>query len=175
MPRSPEPMKLGDGQMSRFIGWVGGTPYHANLCSLSHQRIRARKPTTIQEYSDLRRQTLLFVLSSAMPCQLCLLGEQRTGVGDLCGAASNPLRPISNSFLRGPLSIAELPRWLARVNEALTQVGLDAVRCCGQRGRPWGTEKLGQIDRAKAQFEVHNASTRTSKTPKSSLIPDKEA
>jgi putative transposase len=46
----------------------------------------------------------------------------------------------SSPSLLSPWPMARLPNWVSRVNEALSDQELAAVRLCDQRGRPMGDE-----------------------------------
>ena len=92
---------LVDGEMSRFMGWVLSThtmltTRPADMDAFTNNDTRVfRSKTTSTSWSSV-------AMSTAMPCELTLLHEPRTGDGDDCGAGSNPPSQVLNCFHPGP-------------------------------------------------------------------------
>ena len=131
---------LVDGEMSRFMGWLGGTHtmrYHAHdhTSGMGHVYQRRYNSFPIQDDDHF------FVV-----CRYVERNALRAGLVDRAeawrwGSLWRWLpKPEPDSRLLSPWPIPRLPKWVQRVNEPLTQAELDAVRVCTQRGRPLGDE-----------------------------------
>ena len=125
---------LVDGEMSRFMGWIGGTHtmrYHAryHTAGMGHVYQQRYKSFPIQDDEHF------FVV--------CRYVERNALRAGFVAQAENwrwgslwrwlqPNEPIPKLLSRWPL--ARLPNWVRRVNESLSEKELDAVRLCAQRG-----------------------------------------
>ncbi len=131
---------LVDGEMCRFMGWVGGTHtmrYHA------HYHTSGMGHVYQQRYKSFPIQ------GDAHFCVVCRYVERnalRAGLeeraedwrwGSLWRWLQNP-EPKPTLLSKWP--IPRQPRWVQRVNEALSEKELEAIRRCTQRGRPFGDE-----------------------------------
>ncbi|MDV6034428.1 MAG: hypothetical protein F9B45_30915 [Phycisphaera sp. RhM] len=131
---------LVDGEMSRFMGWVGGTHtmrYHAHYQTggMGHVYQQRYKSFPIQD-DDHFLVVCRYVERNA--CRAGLVDRaERWRWGSLWRwhfkRDSNP--PLLSSW-----PISRSPRWVDRVNEALSEKELGAVRRCAQRGAPLGDE-----------------------------------
>ncbi|QEG41850.1 transposase [Roseimaritima ulvae] len=131
---------LVDGEMSRFMAWVGGTHtmrYHAHYQTggLGHVYQQRYKSFPIQD-DDHFLLVCRYVERNALRAGLTTRAEHWRW-GSLWRWLA---KPTPDPKLLSPWPIARLPRWVDRVNEALTQKERDAVRKCAQRGAPLGDE-----------------------------------
>ena len=129
-----------DGEMSRFMGWIGGTHtmrYHAHYhtSGLGHVYQQRYKSFPIQDDHHF------FVV--------CRYVERNALRANLIDRAENwrwgslwrwRQQPEPDPRLLSPWPLPRLPNWVERVNEALSQQELDAVRLAAHRGRPLGDE-----------------------------------
>ncbi len=127
-----------DGEMSRFMGWVGGTHtmrYHAHYhtSGMGHVYQQRYKSFPIQDGEHF------FVV-----CRYVERNALRAGLVDKAeewrwGSLWRWLcKPEPQPPLLSPWPTPRLPGWVARVNEPLTDEELAAVRMSAQRGRPLG-------------------------------------
>jgi putative transposase len=129
---------LVDGEMSRFMGWVGGTHtmrYHAHYhtSGMGHVYQQRYKSFPIQDDEHLF-VVCRYVERNALRAGLVNRAEQwRWGSLWRWLKKSEP-----NPKLLSPWPLPRLPGWVARVNESLTKQELDAVRLSAQRGKPLG-------------------------------------
>jgi putative transposase len=131
---------LVDGEMSRFMGWVGGTHtmrYHAHYhtSGMGHVYQQRYKSFPIQD-DDHFFVVCRYVERNALRAGLVDRAEDWRW-GSLWRWLQKP-EPIP--ALLSPWPLPRLPGWLARVNECLTKQELDAVRLSAQRGKPLGDE-----------------------------------
>lgn len=131
---------LVDGEMSRFMGWVGGTHtmrYHAHYktSGLGHVYQQRYKSFPVQD-DDHFYVVCRYVERNALRAKQVKHAEDWRW-GSLWRWLQKP-EPDPKLLSRWPLS--RLPRWTERVNEPLTKGELDAVRLSAQRGRPLGTD-----------------------------------
>ena len=131
---------LVDGEMSRFMGWVGGTHtmrYHAHYhtSGMGHLYQQRYKSFPIQD-DDHFFVVCRYVERNALRAGLVRRAEDWRW-GSLWRWLQTP-EPEPRLLSAWPLP--RLPRWTERVNEALSEQELDAVRRCAQRGRPLGDE-----------------------------------
>lgn len=131
---------LVDHEMSRFMGWVGGTHtmrYHAHYHTggqghLYQQRYKSF-PIQDDEHFFL---VCRYVERNAFRAGLVEQAEDwRWGSLWRWLQKSEP-----DPQLLSPWPLARLPGWVDRVNHPLSQKELEAVRRCAQRGRPLGDE-----------------------------------
>ncbi len=129
-----------DGEMSRFMGWIGGTHtmrYHAHYgtSGLGHVYQQRYKSFPIQDDHHF------FVV--------CRYVERNALRANLVDRAENwswgslwrwRQRPEPDPRLLSPWPLPRLPNWVERVNEPLLKQELDAVRLSAHRGRPLGDE-----------------------------------
>jgi len=131
---------LVDGEMSRFIGWVGGTHtmrYHAHYqtSGMGHVYQQRYKSFPIQDDEHFF-VVCRYVERNALRAKLVKRAEDWRW-GSLWRWLQKP-EPDPN--LLSPWPLPRLPRWTARINECLTKEELDAVRLSAQRGKPLGDE-----------------------------------
>ena len=129
-----------DGEMSRFMGWIGGTHtmrYHAHYqtSGLGHVYQQRYKSFPIQDDHHF------FVV--------CRYVERNALRANLVDRAENwrwgslwrwRQQPELDPKLLSPWPLPRLPNWVERVNEPLAKQELDAVRLAAHRGRPLGDE-----------------------------------
>ena len=131
---------LVDGEMSRFMGWVGGTHtmrYHAHYhtSGMGHVYQQRYKSFPIQDDDHF-----------LVVCRYVERNALRAGLVDRAedwqwGRFGRWLRkPEPNPPLLSPWPLARLPGWKKRVNTALSEEELAAVRLSAQRGKPLGDE-----------------------------------
>lgn len=131
---------LVDGEMSRFMGWIGGTHtmrYHVHYktSGLGHVYQQRYKSFPVQD-DDHFYVVCRYVERNALRAKRVKRAEEWQW-GSLWRWLQKP-EPDPKLLSRWPLS--RLPRWTERVNESLTKDELDAVRLSAQRGRPLGTD-----------------------------------
>lgn len=129
-----------DGEMSRFMGWVGGTHtmrYHAHYhtSGMGHLYQQRYKSFPIQDDDHF------LVVSRYVERNALRAGLVRRAEDWRWGSLWRWLqKPEPKPSMLSPWPIARLPNWVERVNEPLSDKELDAVRRCVQRGRPLGDE-----------------------------------
>ena len=129
-----------DGEMSHFMGWVGGTHtmrYHAHYhtSGLGHVYQQRYKSFPIQD-DDHFFVVCRYVERNALRAGLVERAEHWRW-GSLWRLLQSP---EPNPKLLSPWPLARLPRWVQRVNEPLSERELDCVRLSAQRGRPLGDD-----------------------------------
>jgi putative transposase len=129
---------LVDGEMSRFMGWLGGTHtmrYHAHYhtSGMGHVYQQRYKSFPIQDDEHFF-VVCRYVERNALRASLVDRAEEwRWGSLWRWLQKSEP-----EPRLLSPWPLPRLPGWVARVNESLTKQELDAVRVSAQRGKPLG-------------------------------------
>jgi putative transposase len=131
---------LVDGEMSRFMGWVGGTHtmrYHAHYrtSGLGHVYQQRYKSFPIQNDEHFL-VVCRYVERNAARAKLVKRAEDWQW-GSLWRWLQ---RPEPEPRLLSPWPLPRQPNWVQRVNESLTKSELDSVRLSAQRGRPLGDE-----------------------------------
>ncbi len=131
---------LVDGEMSRFMGWVGGTHsmrYHAHYhtSGLGHLYQQRYKSFPIQDDEHFF-VVCRYVERNALRARLVDRAEDWRW-GSLWRWQQTP---EPDPRLLSPWPLARLPGWVDRVNEPLSSQELDAVRLSAHRGRPLGDE-----------------------------------
>ena len=131
---------LVDGEMSRFMGWVGGTHtmrYHAHYhtSGMGHVYQQRYKSFPIQN-DDHFFVVCRYVERNALRAGLVKRAEDWRW-GSLWRWLQKP-EPQPRLLTTWPLP--RLPGWVDRVNSPLTKVELQAVRNCAQRGKPLGDD-----------------------------------
>ena len=131
---------LADGEMSRFMGWLGGTHtkrYH------SHYHTRGQGHLYQGRYKSFAIQddghflaVCRYVERNALRAGLVERAE-RWQWGSLWRWLK---RPEPDPKLLSAWPIPRSSKWTARVNQPLTQQELKAVRTCSQRGSPLGDD-----------------------------------
>jgi putative transposase len=132
---------LVDGEMSRFMGWVGGTHtmrYHAHYhtSGMGHVYQQRYKSFPIQD-DDHFLCVCRYVERNALRAKLVQRAEDWRW-GSLWRWLQ---KPEPDPKLLSPWPIPRLPGWVQRVNQPLSDSELDAVRLSTQRGRPLGDER----------------------------------
>lgn len=131
---------LVDGEMSRFMGWVGGTHtmrYHAHYktSGTGHVYQQRYKSFPIQD-DDHFFVVCRYVERNALRAGLVKRAQDwRWGSLWRWLQKSKPDPQLLSGW-----PLARLPGWTARVNKSLTKAELDAVRLSAQRGTPLGDE-----------------------------------
>ena len=131
---------LVDGEMSRFMGWIGGTHtmrYHAHYhtSGMGHLYQQRYKSFPIQDDEHFL-VVCRYVERNALRAGLVKRAEDWRW-----GSLSRWLqKPEPQPKLLSAWPIPRLPNWVHRVNEALSQPELEAVQRCAQRGQPLGDE-----------------------------------
>lgn len=129
---------LRDGEMGRFMKWVSGTHtmrYHAyyHTSGQGHVYQQRYKSFPIQD-DDHFLVVCRYVERNALRAGLVSRAEDwRWGSLWRWLQTSEPL-----PHLLSPWPRPRLPNWVERVNAALSDEELAAVRRCVQRGQPWG-------------------------------------
>jgi putative transposase len=130
-----------DGEMSRFMGWIGGTHtmrYHAHYrtSGLGHVYQQRYKSFPIQD--DVHFLVVCrYVERNALRAEMVDRAEEWRW-GSLWRWLQ---KPEPDPKLLSPWPISRLPKWVERVNEPLTEQELNAVRLSAQRGRPLGEDE----------------------------------
>ncbi len=127
-----------DGQMSAFLGWITLTHtqrYHAHHGTTGYGHVyQGRYKSFPVQDDDHFHVVCRYVERNALTANLVALAEDYRW-GSLCnwlGGAS----PIE--LARWP--VRRLPKWVARVNLALTAKEFEALRHSVKRGLPYGDE-----------------------------------
>ena len=144
---------LVDGEMSRFMGWIGGTHtmrYHAHYhtSGLGHVYQQRYKSFPIQDDEHFF-VVCRYVERDALRAQLVRRAEEWRW-GSLWRWLQEP---EPDPKLLSPWPIARLPKWVDRINEPLTEKELAAVRLSAQRGRPLGDERWVESTARRLQLE----------------------
>lgn len=131
---------LVDGEMSRFMKWVGGTHtmrYHAHYhtVGLGHVYQQRYKSFPIQD-DDHFFVVCRYVERNALRAGL-VKNAKDWRWSSLWRWLQNP-EPTPKLLSAWPLP--RLPNWAERVNQPLTDKELEAVRRCAHRGQPMGEE-----------------------------------
>ena len=131
---------LVDGEMSRFMAWIGGTHtkrYHAyyQTGGMGHVYQQRYKSFPVQDDEHFF-VVCRYVERNALRANLVKRAEDWRW-GSLWRWLQKP-EPEPRLLSSWPLP--RLPGWTARVNESLTKQELDAVRLSAQRGKPMGDE-----------------------------------
>jgi len=126
--------------MSRFMGWVGGTHtmrYHAHYhtSGMGHVYQQRYKSFPIQD-DDHFWVVCRYVERNALRAGLVAAAEDWRW-GSLWRWMQNKT-PEPKLLSTWPMS--RLPNWIGRVNEALSEKELEAIRRCARRGSPLGNE-----------------------------------
>ena len=129
-----------DGEMSRFMAWVGGTHtmrYHAHYGTggTGHVYQQRFKSFPIQD-DDHFHVACRYVERNALRAGLVKRAEEWRW-GSLWRWLQ---KPEPNPPLLSGWPIHRLPNWIDRVNTELSDQELDSVRRCAQRGAPLGDE-----------------------------------
>ena len=131
---------LVDGEMSRFMKWVGGTHtmrYHAHyhtggLGHVYQQRFKSFPIQSDEHFLVVCR----YVERNALRAGLVKRAEQWRWGSLWCWLK----KPESLPKHLSPWPIRRLPNWIERVNEPLNDKELEAVRRCAHRGQPFGDD-----------------------------------
>ena len=131
---------LVDGEMSRFMAWIGGTHtkrYHAHYQTggMGHVYQQRYKSFPVQDDEHFF-VVCRYVERNALRADLVKRAEDWRW-GSLWHWLQEP-EPEPRLLSSWPLP--RLPGWTARVNERLSKRELDAVRLSVQRGKPMGDE-----------------------------------
>jgi putative transposase len=161
-----------DGEMSRFMGWIGGThtmryQAHYHTSGLGHVYQQRYKSFPIQD--DHFFVVCRYVERNALRAELVDRAEDWRW-GSLWRWLQNP---EPNPKLLSPWPLARLPKWVERVNEPLTEKELAAVRLSAQRGRPWGDE--GWVEAMYRRLHLESTIRPRGRQRIHSLVPIKEA
>ncbi len=129
-----------DGEMSRFMGWIGGTHtmrYHAHYhtSGMGHLYQQRYKSFPIQD-DDHFLVVCRYVERNALRAKLV----ERAEDWRWSSLWRWLQRPEPDPKLLSAWPLARSARWVERVNEPLSKKELDAVRVSAQRGRPLGEE-----------------------------------
>jgi len=162
---------LVDGEMGRFAGWVAGTHtmrYHAHYhtSGQGHLYQGRYKSFPIQD-DDHFLVVCRYVERNALRAGLVKRAEDWRW-GSLWRWRQ---RPEPDPKLLSPWPIPRQPNWVQRVNEALTEKELQAVRRCAQRGAPLGDKGWEEsIARRLGLESTLRARGRPRKQPKPKMI-----
>ena len=132
---------LVDGEMSRFMKWVGGTHtmrYHAhyNTGGMGHVYQQRYKSFPIQD--DEHFLTVCrYVERNALRAEMVDRAEDWQW-GSLWRWLQ---KPEPDPKLLSPWPLPRLPRWTERVNASLTKGELSAIRNSVNRGKPLGNHE----------------------------------
>lgn len=127
-----------DGEMSRFMRWVTATHtmrYHAHYETFGQGHLYQGRYKSFPIQDDHHFLTVCrYVERNALRAGLVKRAEDWRW-----GSLWRWLQGVDpEPALLSPWPIARSPRWVARVNRALTESELAAVRRCAQRGTPFG-------------------------------------
>ena len=161
---------LVDGEMSRFMGWVGGTHtmrYHAHYqtSGMGHVYQQRYKSFPIQDDEHF-----------LVVCRDVERNAVRAGLVDKAedwrwGSLHRWLsKPEPDPPLLSSWPIGRLPGWVDRVNSPLLEADLSAVRISAQRGKPlgdggWGESKARRLNLESTMRPRGRKRVRFPKTP----------
>jgi len=132
---------LVDGEMSRFMGWLGGTHtkrYHGHYHTRGQGHLYQGRYKSFPIQDDEHFLTVCrYIERNALRAGLVKRAEQWRW-GSLWRWLQ---RPGLDPKLLTPWPIPRSPGWVARVNETLTAQELKAVRRSIERGSPLGDAK----------------------------------
>ena len=160
-----------DGEMSRFMKWVGGTHtmrYHAHyqtggLGHVYQQRYKSFPIATDEHFYVACR----YVERNALRAGLVKRAEQwRWGSLWRWLQKSEP-----TPELLSPWPMARLPKWKERVNQPLSDAEMQALRRSVQRGRPFGDDSWVQSVAERCNLE---STVRPRGRPKNAPKSEKE-
>ena len=156
-----------DGEMSRFMAWVGGTHtmrYHAHYhtSGMGHVYQQRYKSFPIQNDEHFF-VACRYVERNALRAGLVDRAENWRWSSLWRWLQSSEPSPRLLSKWPSP----RLANWVARVNEPLSERTGSGSTICSTRQAAW-RQPLGRIDREKAQSRIDNASAWT----QTSSIPD---
>jgi len=132
---------LVDGEMSRFMGWIGGTHtmrYHAHYQSSGQGHVYQQRYKSFPVQDDGHFLGVCrYVERNALRAEMVERAEDWRW-GSLWRWLQ---KPEPDPKLLSPWPIPRLPQWVQRVNQPLSENELAAVRISAQRGRPLGDDK----------------------------------
>jgi putative transposase len=145
---------LVDGEMSRFMSWVGGTHtmrYHAHYhtSGMGHVYQQRYKSFPIQHDNHFLA-VCRYVERNALRAGLVKRAEDWQW-GSLWRWLQRR-EPAPKILSNWPLP--RMPNWVERVNEALSEKELEAIRLCAQRGRPLGDD--GWVESIARRLNLEN-------------------
>ena len=130
-----------DGELSRFMKWVGGTHtmrYHAHYHTGGYGHIYQQRFKSFPIQSDEHFLVVCrYVERNALRAKLVDRAEKWRW-GSLWRWLQKP-EPAPKLLSAWP--IPRHPNWVERVNAPLTDKELEAVRRCAHRGQPFGDER----------------------------------
>ena len=131
---------LVDGEMSRYMKWIGGTHtmrYHAHYNTGGYGHVYQQRYKSFPIQDDNRFLVVCrYVERNALRAGLVARAESWRWCSLWRWLQKSELKP---KLLSG-WPIARVPQWVERVNEALSDQELEAVRRCTNRGSPFGEE-----------------------------------
>ncbi|WP_315861082.1 transposase [Stieleria sp. JC731] len=128
---------LVDGEMSRFKGWVGTHTmrYHAHYHTGGTRHVYQQRYKSFPIQDDNHFHVVCrYVERNALRAGLVESAEQWRSLRRWRNRKDSEPRLLS----RWPL--ARPPKWVTRVNQALSEKEIEAVRRSAQRGAPLGDE-----------------------------------
>lgn len=135
---------LVDGEMSRFMGWVGGTHtmrYHAHYETSGMGHVYQQRYKSFPIQNDQHFLTVCrYVERNALRANLVERAEQWRW-SSLWRWLQ---KPEPDPKLLSPWPLSRLPKWVDRVNQPLTKEELKAVRLSANRGRPLGDQRWAE-------------------------------
>jgi putative transposase len=155
-----------DGDLSTFVGWLTLTHtqrWHAHRHSEGSGHVYQGRFKSFLVQSDEHLRTVCrYVERNALRAGLCQRAEQwrwsslwRRELGDAESRTVLSKWPI------------DLPKnWVSRVNRAEKQRELEALRCCVNHGRPFGSEAW--VDRMARRFQLDSLFRPRGRPPKES-------
>ena len=165
---------LVDGEMSRFMKWIGGTHtmrYHAHFHTggLGHVYQQRYKSFPIQD-DDHFLVVCRYVERNALRAGLVKRAEDWRW-GSLWRWLQKP-EPAPKLLSAWPMPRS--PNWVERVNQALSDTELNAVRRCAQRGCPLGEKDWVESTARKFQLESTLRPRGRPKKENTDPMPNKE-
>ena len=131
---------LVDGEMSRFMGWVGGTHtmrYHAHYDTSGQGHVYQQRYKSFPIQDDEHFLTVCrYVERNALRAGMVRRAEDwRWGSLWRWLQPREPDPPLLSAW-----PLPRLPRWRERVNMPLSEQELDGLRLSAQRGKPFGSQ-----------------------------------
>ena len=131
-----------DKAMSAFLGWVTMTHtqrYHAHNKTAGYGHVYQGRFKSFPVQSDEHFHTVCrYVERNALTANVVTRAEDYRW-----GSLWN-WRGGDSVINLSPWPVKRLPRWIERVNQALSKKETDALKNCVKRGCPFGTEKWVQ-------------------------------
>ncbi|TWU28819.1 transposase [Novipirellula artificiosorum] len=128
-----------DGQMGKLLRWVTATHtlrYHGHYDTRGEGHLYQSRFKSFPIQDDAHFYVVCRYIERN-PVRAKLVSRSQLWKHGSLYRWNQPSEPVPR--ILSPWPIARLPNWIARVNEALSEKELRALRVCVDRGRPYGS------------------------------------